>query len=74
MTSKSAKGKISKEERIPSLLTNAEVLKKCLDDNNGDYTKCKSKIEAFKSATSSPPTVKLPTPSRILTRTSLTDV
>lgn len=27
-----------------------EALKKCLEDNNGDYVKCKTQIEAFKSS------------------------
>ncbi|GAB2265187.1 hypothetical protein Dimus_000252 [Dionaea muscipula] len=29
-----------------------EALKKCLEDNKGDYIKCQSQIEAFKSSCS----------------------
>ncbi|KAI6696321.1 hypothetical protein NL676_016440 [Syzygium grande] len=29
-----------------------EALKKCLEENKGDYLKCQSQIEAFKSACS----------------------
>jgi hypothetical protein len=29
-----------------------EALKKCLEENNGDYVKCQSQIEAFKSSCS----------------------
>ncbi|GMN44585.1 hypothetical protein TIFTF001_013784 [Ficus carica] len=43
-----------------------EALKKCLEENNGDYFKCQSHIEAFKSSCS----LKKPTPpiSRISTK------
>jgi len=36
-----------------------DALKKCLEENKGDYVKCQSQIEAFKSSCS----VKKPTPS-----------
>ncbi|MBA0564126.1 hypothetical protein Golob_009083, partial [Gossypium lobatum] len=36
-----------------------EALKKCLQENKGDYVKCQSQIEAFKSSCS----LKKPTPS-----------
>lgn len=36
-----------------------EALKKCLEENKGDYVKCQSQIEAFKSSCS----VKKPNPS-----------
>ncbi|KAB1227323.1 hypothetical protein CJ030_MR1G000267 [Morella rubra] len=36
-----------------------ETLKKCLDENKGDYVKCQSQIEAFKSSCS----LKNPRPS-----------
>lgn len=36
-----------------------EALKKCLEENNGDQTKCRSQIEAFKNACS----IKKPSPS-----------
>ncbi|GKV31157.1 hypothetical protein SLEP1_g39886 [Rubroshorea leprosula] len=29
-----------------------EALKKCLEENKGDYVKCQSEIEAFKSSCS----------------------
>lgn len=29
-----------------------EALKKCLEENKGDYVKCQSQIEAFKSSCS----------------------
>ncbi|KAK6936831.1 hypothetical protein RJ641_033861 [Dillenia turbinata] len=29
-----------------------EALKKCLEDNKGDYTKCQSHVDAFKSSCS----------------------
>ncbi|KAG2700530.1 hypothetical protein I3843_06G001700 [Carya illinoinensis] len=29
-----------------------EALKKCLEENDGDYVKCQSQIEAFKSSCS----------------------
>ncbi|KAJ6963436.1 hypothetical protein NC652_001916 [Populus alba x Populus x berolinensis] len=29
-----------------------EALKKCLEENKGDYVKCRSQIEAFKSSCS----------------------
>uniref|UniRef100_A0A803M2W5 Uncharacterized protein n=1 Tax=Chenopodium quinoa TaxID=63459 RepID=A0A803M2W5_CHEQI len=74
MTSESANGKIPKEAKKPSSLTDAQVLRKCLEDNKGDKIKCKSKIEAFKSAASSPPSLKPLPNSRLLTRASLTDV
>ncbi|XP_059434274.1 uncharacterized protein LOC132167346 isoform X1 [Corylus avellana] len=37
-----------------------EALKKCLEENNGDYVKCQSQIEAFKSSCS----LKKPNPSQ----------
>lgn len=36
-----------------------EALKKCLEENKGDYVKCQSQIEAFKSSCS----LKKPNPS-----------
>ncbi|KAL2336103.1 hypothetical protein Fmac_010549 [Flemingia macrophylla] len=36
-----------------------EALKKCLEENKGDYVKCQSQIEAFKSSCS----IKKPKPS-----------
>ncbi|XVF53586.1 hypothetical protein PTKIN_Ptkin05aG0110200 [Pterospermum kingtungense] len=36
-----------------------EALKKCLEENKGDYVKCQSQIEAFKSSCS----LKKPAPS-----------
>ncbi|KNA19838.1 hypothetical protein SOVF_057930 [Spinacia oleracea] len=69
-----AKGRIPKEAKKPSSLTDAEALRKCLEDNNGDNIKCKSKVDAFKSVASSPPTLKPFPNSRLLTRGSLTDV
>lgn len=38
---------------------NVEALKKCLEENNGDYFKCQSHIEAFKESCS----LKKPNPS-----------
>ncbi|KAK9994520.1 hypothetical protein SO802_024223 [Lithocarpus litseifolius] len=37
-----------------------EALKKCLEENKGDYVKCQSQIEAFKSSCS----IKKPNPSQ----------
>lgn len=36
-----------------------EALKKCLEENKGDYVKCQAQIEAFKSSCS----LKKPNPS-----------
>ena len=36
-----------------------EALKKCLEENKGDYVKCQTQIEAFKSSCS----LKKPSPS-----------
>ncbi|KAJ8441517.1 hypothetical protein Cgig2_026318 [Carnegiea gigantea] len=72
-SSGNGKGRLNEEAKKPSHLGYAEIMKKCLEENKGDKTKCQSQIEAFKSAASSPPTLK-PPPSRILRRGSLTDV
>ncbi|KMT20479.1 hypothetical protein BVRB_1g004670 [Beta vulgaris subsp. vulgaris] len=65
----------SAEEKKPSKLSDAEILRKCLEDNKGDKTKCKSKIEAFKFAATSPPSPKQPPSQNIFLRSgSLTDV
>ncbi|GAB2271707.1 hypothetical protein Dimus_006540 [Dionaea muscipula] len=41
------------------LLGDAEILKKCLEENKGDKTKCQSQIDAmFESAKSAPAPVK----------------
>lgn len=72
-SSGNGKGRLNEEAKKPSHLGYAEIMKKCLEENKGDKTKCQSQIEAFKSAASSPPTPKPPS-SRILRKGSLTDV
>ncbi|KAK5777968.1 hypothetical protein PVK06_045935 [Gossypium arboreum] len=51
-------GDINRAKKIPSPC-DVEALKKCLQENKGDYVKCQSQIEAFKSSCS----LKKPTPS-----------
>ncbi|MBA0773655.1 hypothetical protein Gotri_008915 [Gossypium trilobum] len=51
-------GDINGAKKIPSPC-DVEALKKCLQENKGDYVKCQSQIEAFKSSCS----LKKPTPS-----------
>jgi hypothetical protein len=48
----------------------AEALRKCLEENKGERTKCNSVVDAFKSST----TPKKPSRSFSLGRVSLTDV
>lgn len=48
----------------------AEALRKCLEENKGERTKCNSVVDAFKSST----TPKKPSGSFSLGRVSLTDV
>ncbi|KAK9743002.1 hypothetical protein RND81_03G210800 [Saponaria officinalis] len=63
---------IPEESKKPTSPNDAEILRKCLKENKGDKTKCKSKVEAFKSAVASSPTI-IPS-SRILRAGSITDV
>lgn len=49
-----------------------DALKKCLEENKGDHTKCKSKIDAFQSSSASSP--RRPLPRLRLRSGSLTDV
>ncbi|KAA8520635.1 hypothetical protein F0562_014890 [Nyssa sinensis] len=56
-----------------------EALKRCLEQNKGDNTKCKSLVEAFKSPSSPPPppppsSSKKPVTPLRLRSGSLTDV
>uniref|UniRef100_A0A7N0SV41 Uncharacterized protein n=1 Tax=Kalanchoe fedtschenkoi TaxID=63787 RepID=A0A7N0SV41_KALFE len=46
-------------------------LKKCLEENNGERSKCKSQVEAFKSSFDTP--IKPSTPLRLRSG-SLTDI
>ena len=50
-----------------------EVLRKCLEENKGDYDKCKPKVEAFKSSPTTSSSKKPITPLRLRSG-SLTDV
>lgn len=43
-----------------------EALKKCLEENKGDYVKCQSHIEAFKSSCSLKKPPNLPSQSSLL--------
>ncbi|OMO78778.1 hypothetical protein CCACVL1_14127 [Corchorus capsularis] len=43
----------------------AGSLEKCLEENKGDDTKCKAKVEAFKSSSSSSPQRKPLTPLKL---------
>ncbi|EEF49089.1 conserved hypothetical protein [Ricinus communis] len=52
------KGESSSAKKVLSPC-DVEALKKCLEENKGDYVKCQSQIEAFKSSCS----LKKPTPS-----------
>lgn len=40
-----------------------EALKKCLEENKGDYKKCQSQVEAFKTSCSLKKPDSLPEPS-----------
>ena len=51
----------------------ADGLKKCLEENKGDNTKCKDKVEAFRSSSPSSPPRKPFTPIKLRSG-SLTDV
>ncbi|OMO71846.1 hypothetical protein COLO4_03572 [Corchorus olitorius] len=51
-------GQINGAKKIQSPC-DVEALKKCLEENKGDYVKCQAQIEAFKSSCS----LKKPDPS-----------
>lgn len=51
-------GKASETKKIVSAC-DVEALKKCLEENKGDYVKCQSQIDAFKSSCA----LKKPSPS-----------
>lgn len=51
-------GKASETKKIVSAC-DVEALKKCLEENKGDYVKCQSQIVAFKSSCA----LKKPSPS-----------
>lgn len=41
-----------KNKKVLLSACDVEALKKCLEENKGDYIKCQSQIEAFKSSCS----------------------
>ncbi|KAE9589066.1 hypothetical protein Lalb_Chr21g0305111 [Lupinus albus] len=55
--------KVEENKSVKKIISACDVdaLKKCLEDNKGDYVKCQSQIEAFKSSCS----LKKPNPSSI---------
>ena len=46
-------GKTEKENKsVKKTACDVEALKKCLEENKGDYLKCQSHVEAFRSSCS----------------------
>lgn len=58
MDERASETKNSQTKNIMSAC-DVEALKKCLEENKGDYVKCQSQIEAFKSSCA----LKKPSPS-----------
>ncbi|KAB2598645.1 hypothetical protein D8674_001565 [Pyrus ussuriensis x Pyrus communis] len=51
MESKAVETQYGERKKITSAC-DVEALKKCLEENKGDYVKCQSQIEAFRSSCS----------------------
>uniref|UniRef100_A0A3Q7FH68 Uncharacterized protein n=1 Tax=Solanum lycopersicum TaxID=4081 RepID=A0A3Q7FH68_SOLLC len=50
---KKMEGKTEKENKsVKKTACDVEALKKCLEENKGDYLKCQSHVEAFRSSCS----------------------